>query len=70
MPETHHTEATVTDGVVTLDSSVQWPSDRSFLEAVVAHVPGVVAVENHLHAREPDPRPNGPSIPPLYWTFR
>jgi CBS domain-containing protein len=57
VPETHHAQASVTDGVVALHGSVQWPSDVAFLESVVGQVAGVVAVDNHLHAREPEPRP-------------
>lgn len=70
VPETHHAEATVAHGVVSLFGTVQWPSDRPLLEAIVANVPGVVAVDNQLHAREAAPRSSGPSIPPIYWTYR
>lgn len=56
VPETHQVQPVVTDGVVTLNGSVQWPRDSHLVEAMVARVPGVVAVDNHLVAREPEPR--------------
>lgn len=55
VPETHAVRPSVSDGVVRLDGDVQWPSDAEFFEAVVARIPGVVAVENHLEARLPEP---------------
>ncbi len=54
-PETHQVHATVVDGVVTLEGTVLWPNDVPFFEAVVAKLPGVVAVENRLSAREAEP---------------
>lgn len=65
VPETHHATASVAGGVVTLDGAVLWPSDRTLLEAVVARVPGVVAVDNRLEALEAEPRVAGPITPPL-----
>lgn len=65
VPETHEASAAIAAGVVTLTGSVQWPSDIQLLEAVVARVPGVVAVDNRLTAREPDPRVTGVLQPPL-----
>lgn len=55
VPETHQASATVSEGVVTLEGSVQWPRDSGLVEAMVARVPGVVAVDNRLVAREPAP---------------
>lgn len=60
VPETHHAIAAVSDGVVTLHGDAQWPSDVRLLEAVVSRLPGVVAVENRLVAREPDPKVAAP----------
>ncbi len=65
VPETHDARPAVSAGVVTLQGTVLWPSDVLFLEAVVTRVPGVVAVENHLVAREVEPRVGGPLTPPL-----
>ena len=56
VPETHEARPSVAAGVVTLDGTAQWPSDVVLIEAVVARVPGIVAVDNRLRAREPDPR--------------
>lgn len=56
VPETHEARPSVAAGVVTLDGTAQWPSDVALIEAVVARVPGVVAIDNRLRAREPDPR--------------
>ena len=55
VPETHQVSPRVTEGVVTLEGSVQWPRDSALVEAMVARVPGVVAVDNLLTAREPAP---------------
>ena len=65
VPETHEATPSVADGVVALDGAVRWPSDRALLEAVVARVPGVVAVDNRLEALEAEPRISGPLTPPL-----
>ncbi|HEY7042259.1 MAG TPA: CBS domain-containing protein [Nocardioidaceae bacterium] len=55
-PETHAAAARVENGIVTLEGTVQRPSDKRVVEAAVAQVPGVVAVDNRLEAREPEPR--------------
>lgn len=55
VPERHDAHAEVAAGVVTLEGTAQWPSDVPIIEAVVARVPGVVAVENRLVAREAEP---------------
>lgn len=55
VPETHQVTPTVADGLVTLEGSVRWPRDSALVEAMVAKVPGVVAVVNHLVAREAAP---------------
>jgi CBS domain-containing protein len=60
VPE-NQAHASVSSGVLTLEGTAWWPSDVRVLEAVVADVPGVVAVENRLTAREPEPgRPPEP----------
>ncbi len=43
---------TVQDGVVTLEGATRAPATSRRLERAVAAVPGVVAVENHLHDDE------------------
>jgi CBS domain-containing protein len=45
---------TVNDGVVTLEGSVHYQSDRRVAEALTASMDGVVGVDNLLHFREPD----------------
>ena len=65
VPETHAVTASVAGGVATLRGTVQWPSDATLVEAVVARVPGVVAVDAHVPAREEEPRLTGPLVPPL-----
>lgn len=65
VPETHAVSATVQAGVVSLEGTVQWPSDRALVEAVVARFPGVVAVDDAVEAREEEPRLSGPLVPPL-----
>ena len=47
--------ASVSDGIVRLVGSVLRPSDRRVVEAAVSAVPGVVAVDGALVAREPEP---------------
>jgi CBS domain-containing protein len=56
VPEGHHAQVVVADGVITLAGTTRWPSDAGIIEAVVARVPGVVAVDNQLVAREPEPK--------------
>jgi hypothetical protein len=55
VPETHDVTASRAAGVVTLDGTVPWPSDVTLLEAVVARVAGVIAVDNRLTARDHEP---------------
>ena len=59
VPETHRVRPIVAAGVVTLTGDVQWPRDIALFEAVIARVPGVVAVESRLVAREPEPTVQG-----------
>lgn len=56
VPTDHTVRATVMAGVVVLVGNVQWPSDVEIVEAFVGKVNGVVGVENHLRAREAEPR--------------
>jgi CBS domain-containing protein len=56
VPEAQEVRPSVRSGVVALDGTVQWPRDVTALEAIVARVPGVVAVDNRLASREPEPR--------------
>jgi CBS domain-containing protein len=53
--EDHAVQPGVRDGVVTLDGMVRRPGERDIVEAEVLAVPGVVAVDNRLHAREHAP---------------
>jgi osmotically-inducible protein OsmY len=55
LPDDHTVRATVMAGVVVLVGNARWPSDVEVVEAFVAKVNGVVGVENHLQAREPEP---------------
>lgn len=66
VPETHDIQPDVAAGVVVLAGTVEWPSDRVLFESVIARVPGVVAIDNRLLARLPEPRLSGALIPPLH----
>lgn len=55
VPERHDAHPAVQAGVVVLEGTTQWPSDAAIIEAVVARLPGVVAVDNRLVARKPEP---------------
>lgn len=55
VPEDIDVRSHVRDGVVRLDGTVLHPSDRRVVEAAVASLAGVVAVDSHLEAREPEP---------------
>lgn len=55
VPEDNHVTPSVSDGVVTLSGSVCHPSDAKLIEAVVARLPGVVALDNRLVALEAEP---------------
>ncbi|HLG00496.1 MAG TPA: CBS domain-containing protein [Acidimicrobiia bacterium] len=57
VPEHLDVRFSVDHGVVRLDGSVDHPSDGAVVERAVEALPGVVAVESHLDAREPEPRP-------------
>ena len=56
---------TVRDGVVEFHGWVEFPTDIPVVEAAVRSVPGVVDVNIHLFAREPEPRLRGPLVPPI-----
>lgn len=53
VPTTHEATVSVKRGIVTLEGNAQFPDDVRMLESVVGKMPGVIAVENHLIAREP-----------------
>lgn len=55
VPEDIEVTAEVDAGLVRLHGSVQHPSDVRVVEHAVAGVPGVIGVESHLVAREPEP---------------
>jgi CBS domain-containing protein len=52
VPERLDVETHVAHGVVTLSGAAEWPSDVRVLEAVVAGVPGVVAVDSAVTSRQ------------------
>jgi CBS domain-containing protein len=54
-PEAHEVSFTVDRGVVRLEGTVLHPRDRSVVEGLARAIPGVVAVETTLVAREPEP---------------
>jgi CBS domain-containing protein len=54
MPETNDARLCVEGGDVTLDGDVEWLADVHLIESVVSRVPGVVDIQNRLHAVEPD----------------
>jgi CBS-domain-containing membrane protein len=55
VPDEHEATASVRQGVVTLTGTTMYPSDIGVLVAAVARIPGVVAVDNCLRAREKEP---------------
>lgn len=66
VPEDLHVEGVdVDDGVVRLSGTVHHPSDIGVVVAAIRGIPGVVAVETELSAREPEPELTGPLTPPL-----
>lgn len=56
VPTSHEAIVTVKDGIVTLTGTTLFPQDIGFIEHVIARLPGVVAVENRLTAREHSPK--------------
>lgn len=54
-PEDAEVDVEVHDGVVRVRGSVHHPMDRPVMVGVAWSVPGVIGVEEHLEAREPDP---------------
>jgi CBS domain-containing protein len=54
-PDDHDVSFTVDRGVVRLGGTVLHPSDRPVVEALARAIPGVIAVETSLEAREPEP---------------
>lgn len=62
VPEEHEAIASVSQGVVTLRGTTRFPSDIGVLVAVVSRIPGVVAVDNCLRAREQEPDPATASL--------
>lgn len=55
VPEDIDVAAEVEAGLVRLRGTVRHPSDATVVEHAVAGVPGVIGVERHLVAREPEP---------------
>jgi CBS domain-containing protein len=55
VPEDIDVTAEVEDGRVRLRGTVRHPSDANVVAHAVADVPGVIGVESHLVAREPEP---------------
>jgi CBS domain-containing protein len=55
VPEDIEVTADVESGRVRLRGTVAHPSDARVVEHAVAGVPGVIGVESHLQAREPEP---------------
>ena len=53
--EDHAVRPSVAAGVVTLDGTVRRPNEIEMVETEVASLPGVVTVDNRLHAREREP---------------
>jgi osmotically-inducible protein OsmY len=51
-PEDNAVTASVAEGVVTLEGTVPYPPDLDVLEAMVWRIPGVVALQNQVVARE------------------
>ena len=54
-PERHTVTFGVSHGVVTLEGSVYYQSDRAVIEGMARDVPGVVAVDSKLDYLHPDP---------------
>jgi CBS domain-containing protein len=48
-------QPSITAGVVTIDGTVRRASEVAIVETEIAGIPGVVAVDNRLHAREHEP---------------
>lgn len=55
MPETNNARVTVQGGVVSLSGIVDWEADVKIVESVLSRVPGVIAVDNRLVARDSEP---------------
>jgi CBS domain-containing protein len=56
-PEDHHAQATVADGVVTLNGWVHYESEVESLGGVVRQVPGVIEVINKVTAKKAGAKP-------------
>lgn len=54
-PDQHNVTFTVDQGVVTLQGTVLYPGDRPVVEGLARDIPGVVAVDIRVEAREPEP---------------
>lgn len=55
LPPEHNVSVTVKEGVARLEGTVQFESDIRVAEAIVGAVDGVIAVDNLLLYRRPDP---------------
>ena len=70
MPEDHHVQFSVDDGVVTLTGDVQYEWDAPIVTGMVQQVMGVIEVVDRLSHRRPNPRSSakpwivGGSMPP------
>ena len=60
MPEDHHVNFSVQQGVVTLTGDVRYQWDAAIVVAMVRNVAGVIDVVGHLHHRQPNPRASTP----------
>ena len=56
MPENHHVQVSVDDGVVTLTGDVQYEWDAPIVAGMVQQVMGVIDVVERLSPRHPNPR--------------
>ena len=52
----HNVSAEVHDGVVRLSGSVRYPSDREYVDSMVAEVAGVIEVKSDLTAESREPK--------------
>ncbi|MBI2169130.1 MAG: CBS domain-containing protein [Actinobacteria bacterium] len=58
VPDGIDVDYSVLDGIVRLEGSVHFPSDRTVVEHMVQGLPGVVGIDSRLVAREPEPKPS------------
>jgi CBS domain-containing protein len=58
MPDDHHVNFSVQEGIVTLTGDVRYRWDEPIVVSTVRNVAGVIDVINHLHHRQPNPKPS------------